>query len=111
MGVTAFFLIILVVVYLAFVKWLETKDRKRLEGTDEYLLSSLAMKRQCSTYQIFQVAGIEWGFSAQKIESDFNRYLKDMRIAPYVIRYVKEHVQSNHIKNQAIIHPPDSWST
>lgn len=110
MTATALILGGIVVIYLFAIRKIEANFRRKYEKSDEYLLSSLAMVRQCSTYKIFQDAGKKWGFSSQKIESDFNRYLSDMHIAHYVVRYVKENVTASDVKKQSIIHPPNSWS-
>lgn len=94
----AIMLVILVMLYFAALSYLNNRHaRTALISNDEYL-SSLALFRQCSVYNLFQCSAEEWRFSNSKIDSDFKSYLKTGHIPHYVVNYVKQNIRPEDVK-------------
>lgn len=94
----AILLVMLVMLYFAALSYLNNRHaRTAFISNDEYL-SSLAMVRRCSVYDLFQCSAEEWRFSSSKIESDFRSYLKTGHIPHYVVNYVKQNIRSEDVK-------------
>jgi hypothetical protein len=94
----AVFLVILVAAYFAALAYFERAHSRRAFITNDEYLSSLAMTRQCSVYELFRRSGGDWRFSGSKIESDFNAYLKTGHIPTYVANYAKQHIRPEEVK-------------
>jgi hypothetical protein len=47
-------------------------------------LNDLALRLECSEFEIFQRAGQKWNFSESKIQEDFKRYLLISELPFYV---------------------------
>lgn len=95
---TAIFFVMLVMAYFAALSFLENQHSKKAYITNDEFLSSLAIIRQCSVYDLFRTSGVEWRFSNSKIESDFQSYLKSGHIPHYVVNYVKQNIQIEEVK-------------
>lgn len=96
---TAIFFVMLVSVYFAALAYFEKEYcKKAFISNDEYL-TSLAIVRQCSVYELFQCSGVDWRFSKYKIETDFKAYLKTGHIPQYVVNYVKQNIRPEDVKS------------
>lgn len=96
---SAVFLVMLVAAYFAALAYFERAYSRRAFITNDEYLSSLAMIRQCSVYELFRMSGGDWRFSNTKIESDFNAYLKTGHIPTYVVNYAKQQIQPEEVKS------------
>jgi hypothetical protein len=91
--------VMLVLGYFAALAYFEKKySKKAFISNDEYL-TSLAIVRQCSVYDLFQRSGVDWRFSNSKTEADFKAYLKTGHIPQYVVNYVKQNIRSEDVKS------------
>ena len=98
-------LTVLAVVYIAVRNYLSSRSLKKSNRSDEELLSTLAMVRRCSSFDIFKTAGEEWNFSEGKIQSDFQVYLRTGDIPRYVATYARSNVTEADLKYRDIIYP------
>jgi len=90
-------LVILVMLYFAALSYFDNKHiKKAFISNDEYL-SSLAIIRQCSVYDLFICSGEDWRFSSTKIGNDFEAYLKTGYIPHYVVNYVKQNTRPEEV--------------
>jgi hypothetical protein len=94
---TAVLFVMLVMVYFVALSYFENQYSRKAFITNDEFLSSLAMVRRCSVYDLFLCSGVEWRFSNSKIEGDFNAYLKTGHIPPYVVKYVKQNIQPDEV--------------
>jgi len=112
--VKAIILVLLTVCYIILKNYLEGRFLKKYEQSDEFCLSTLALARRCSVYDIFRAGAEEWGFSDVKIEDDFRMYLRTGDIPHYITTYVRQHVHDIDREYRSLIHPsgslPRSWS-
>ncbi len=99
----AVFLIMLVVAYFAALAYFENAYCKNAFISNDEYLTSLAMVRKCSVYDLFRCSGADWRFSNSKIETDFNAYLKTGQIPQYVVTYVKQNIRSEDVKTLRLI--------
>ncbi|CAB5160582.1 hypothetical protein D3OALGA1CA_5588 [Olavius algarvensis associated proteobacterium Delta 3] len=110
----ALILIVLTVCYIMIKNYLEGRLLKEYENSDEFCLSSLAVARKCSTYDIFRTVAQDWGFSDAKVEDDFRRYLRTGDIPHYISSYVRKHIHDTDRRYGSMVHPggslPRSWS-
>ena len=67
----------------------ERRRAPRRDACEATRLSVLAFERRTSVYALFREAGRVWSFSTDKIEQDFNRYLRKGDIPHYVGRYLR----------------------
>ena len=74
-NINAVFLVMLVAGYFAALVYLENNHGKRAYISNDEYLSSLAMVRRCSVYDLFHCSGVDWKFSNSKIEADFSGIL------------------------------------
>ena len=95
---TAIFFVMLVMAYFAALSFFENQHSQKAFITNDEFLSSLAIIRQCSVYDLFRTSGVDWRFSNSKIESDFQSYLKSGHIPHYVVNYVKQNIQIEEVK-------------
>ena len=93
------FLVMLVAGYFAVLAYFENNHCKRAFITNDEYLSSLAMVRQCSVYDLFRRSGADWRFSNSKIETDFNAYLKTGHTPQCVVNYVTQNIRSEDVKS------------
>jgi hypothetical protein len=94
---TAIFFVILVSAYFAALAYFEKEySKKAFISNDEYL-TSLAIVRQCSVYDLFQSSGVDWRFSNSKIETDFKAYLNTGHIPQYVVDYVRQNIRPEDV--------------
>ncbi len=96
---TAIFFVMLVMAYFAALAYFEKQHCKKAFISNDEFLSSLAVVRQCSVYDLFRFSGLEWRFSNAKVESDFTSYLKTGHIPHYVINYVKQNIRVEDVKS------------
>jgi hypothetical protein len=94
----AIMLVMLVMIYFAGLSYLNNRHSRTAFISNDEFLTSLAMVRQCSVYELFQSSGVEWRFSNSKIETDFKSYLKTGHIPHYVVNYVKQNIRSEDVK-------------
>lgn len=99
MNWTAVFFVMLVMAYFAALSYFENQHCKKAFISNDEFLSSLAVVRQCSVYDVFRSSGVEWRFSNSKIESDFKSYLKTGHIPHYVVSYVKQNIPVEDVKS------------
>jgi hypothetical protein len=92
-------LVVLVMGYFAALAYFENNYCKRAFISNDEYLSSLAMVRRCSVYDLFRCSGVDWRFSNSKIETDFNDYLKNGQIPNYVVNYVKQNIRPEDVKS------------
>ena len=85
--------------YFAALAYFENNYCKRAFISNDEYLSSLAMVRRCSVYDLFRCSGVDWRFSNSKIETDFNDYLKNGQIPNYVVNYVKQNIRPEDVKS------------
>lgn len=95
----AVFLVMLVACYFAALAYFERIHCKRAFITNDEYLSSLALVRQCSVYELFHRSGGDWRFSNSKIEADFKAYLKSGDIPLYVVNYAKQNIRAEEVKS------------
>jgi hypothetical protein len=95
----AVFYVMLIAGYFAALAYFENTHCKRAFISNDEYLSSLATVRQCSVYDLFRFAGVDWRFSNSKIESDFKAYLKTGQIPQYVINYAKQNIRPEDVKS------------
>jgi hypothetical protein len=95
---TAIFFVMLVMAYFAALSYFENQHSKKAFISNDEFLSSLAIVRQCSVYDLFRSSGVQWRFSNTKIEFDFRSYLKTGHIPHYVVNYVKQNIQIEEVK-------------
>jgi len=93
------------VIYIGIRNYLTSRSLKKADRSDEELLSTLAMVRRCSTFDVFASAGAEWNFSEQKIRQDFQQYLKTGEIPRYVSAYARQNVTESDLKYRDILYP------
>ena len=93
------FLVMLVAGYFAVLAYFENNHSKRAFITNDEYLSSLAIVRRCSVYDLFRSSGVDWRFSNSKIEADFGDYLKNGHIPHYVVHYVKRNIRPEDVKS------------
>jgi hypothetical protein len=98
-------LTVLAVVYIAARNYLSSRSLKKSNRSDEELLSTLAMVRRCSSFDMFKAAGEEWNFSEGKIQADFQVYLRTGDIPRYVATYARNNVTEADLKYRDIIYP------
>ena len=91
--------------YIAIRNYLVSRSAKKSNRSDEELLSTLAMVRQCSSFDVFQEAGREWNFSEGKIRADFQQYLTRGEIPRYVSDYARRNVTETDLKYRDLIYP------
>ncbi|MGE5255669.1 MAG: hypothetical protein ACM3KE_03305 [Hyphomicrobiales bacterium] len=96
---TAIFFVMLVSAYFAALAYFEKEHCKNAYISNDEFLTSLAIVRQCSVYDLFQCAGVDWRFSNSKIETDFKAYLKTGHIPQYVVAYVKQNIRPDDVKS------------
>ena len=85
--------LLLMGVALAYVVLMLHIDRCRTQRhrqNDHEALNVLAFQRECSVFQLFIMAGAHWSFSRAKIEVDFNNYIREGEIPPYLRTFVHE---------------------
>lgn len=99
MNWTAIFFVTLVMAYFAALAYFENQHCKKAFISNDEFLSSLAVVRQCSVYDLFRSSGMEWRFSNSKVDSDFTSYLKTGHIPHYVISYVKQNIRVEEVKS------------
>ena len=90
--------LLLMGVALAYVLLMLHIDRCRTQRhrpCDHEALNVLAFQRECSVFQLFIKAGADWMFSRAKIETDFDNYIREGEIPPYVRAYVRENSTSH----------------
>jgi hypothetical protein len=92
-------LVMLVAGYFAALVYLENNHCKRAFISNDEYLSSLAMVRRCSVYELFHYSGVDWKFSNSKIETDFSDYLKTGHIPHYVANYAKQNIRPDEVKS------------
>lgn len=92
-------LVVLVMGYFVALAYFENNYCKRAFISNDEYLSSLAMVRRCSVYDLFRCSGVDWRFSNSKIETDFNDYLKNGQIPNYVVNYVKQNIRPEDVKS------------
>jgi hypothetical protein len=92
-------LVMLVMLYFAALAYFDNRHSKQAFITNDEYLSSLAIIRQCSVYDLFVCSGVDWKFSNSKIDSDFKAYLKTGHIPHYVVNYVKQNIRSDEVKS------------
>jgi len=98
-NINSVFLVMLVAGYFAALVYFEKNHCQRaFISYDEYL-SSLAMVRRCSVYDLFLCSGVDWKFSNSKIETDFSDYLKTGHIPHYVASYAKQNIRPEDVKS------------
>jgi hypothetical protein len=93
------------VAYIWIRKTAADRALKKANRSDEDLLSTLAMVRQCSSLDIFKAAGEEWNFSEGKIAKDFQQYLTRGDVPRYVGAYARAHVTEADLQYRDLIHP------
>ncbi len=76
---------------------------KPLHVSDDEYLSSLAMARQCSAFDIFRSAGEAWNFSKSKTQMDFNTYLRNGDIPHYVSGYTRKNTRLEDLQAHELI--------
>jgi hypothetical protein len=91
--------------YIAVRNYLLSRSAKLSKRSDEELLSTLAMVRQCSSFDVFKDAGEEWNFSEGKIRNDFQQYLTRGDIPRYVGDYARKNVTESDLKYRDLIYP------
>jgi hypothetical protein len=96
---TAILFIMLAMLYFAALSYFNNRYSKQAFITNDEYLSSLAIIRQCSVYDLFVRSGVDWRFSSSKIESDFKNYLECGHIPHYVVNYVKQNIRSDEVKS------------
>ncbi|MFP4392824.1 MAG: hypothetical protein ACOC43_13925 [Desulfohalobiaceae bacterium] len=80
--------------FLLGVHFWEKQKTAAQEPGDEELLSLLARLKETSELQLFLQAGEDWNIAEQRIQSDFDRYLLESRMPPYVRDYVRRQRQA-----------------
>ena len=112
--IKALIFVVLAFCYIALKNYFEGRLLREYENSDEYCLSSLAVARKCSVYDIFRKAAEEWNFSDGKVENDFRSYLRTGDIPHYISTYVRKHTRDMDRRYRALVHPggslPRSWS-
>ncbi|MCF8053178.1 MAG: hypothetical protein K9L59_18225 [Desulfobacterales bacterium] len=98
-------LTVLAVVYIGVRNYLSSRSLKASNRTDEELITTLAVVRRCSSFDVFKAAGEEWNFSEGKLHRDFQGYLKSGDIPRYVAAYVRNNVTEADLKYRDIIYP------
>jgi hypothetical protein len=96
---TAILFVMLVMLYFAGLSYFNNRYSKQAFISNDEYLSSLAIIRQCSVYDLFVRSGVDWRFSSSKIESDFKSYLECGHIPHYVVSYVKQNIHSDEVKS------------
>jgi hypothetical protein len=96
-------LVMLVMLYFAALSYFDNRHSKQAFITNDEYLSSLAIIRQCSVYDLFVCSGVDWKFSNSKIDSDFKAYLETGHIPHYVVNYVKQNVRPEEVKTLRLI--------
>ena len=90
--------VMLVAGYFAALIYFEKNHCKRAFISNDEYLSSLAMARRCSVYDLFLCSGVDWRFSKSKIETDFRDYLNTGNIPHYVASYAKQNIRPEEVK-------------
>jgi len=106
--------VLLALCYIVLKNYLEGRFLKTYEKSDEFCLSTLAVARKCSVYDIFHAGAEDWGFSEAKVESDFRTYLRTGDIPHYISAYVRKHLRDTDLAYRSLVQPsgslPWSWS-
>lgn len=79
---------------------------RRHDPTDDELLCALALRRDCSVYDIFKDAGNDWNFTDIRIDRDFDIYLKTNDIPLYVRQLLRSLPASRHAPSRQQPNPP-----
>jgi len=112
--IKALIFIALTLCYIILKNYFEGRLLKKYESSDEFCLSTLAVARKCSAYDIFHTAAKDWGFSEAKVESDFRRYLRTGDIPHYISTYVHQNIHDMDRRYRSLVQPPGalprSWS-
>jgi len=112
--IKALIFVLLTLCYIILKNYFEGRFLKKYEASDEFCLSTLAVARKCSAYDIFHSAAKDWGFSEAKVESDFRRYLKTGDIPHYISTYVRQNIREMDHQYRFLVQPPGSlprsWS-
>ena len=98
-------LTVLAAVYIGIRNYITGRSLKKENRSDEELVSTLAMVRRCSAADVFRLAGEEWNFSEQKIQRDFQQYLKTGEIPRYVGAYARKNVTEADLRYRDIVYP------
>ncbi|MCB2169122.1 MAG: hypothetical protein KQI78_15805 [Deltaproteobacteria bacterium] len=71
---------------------------------DERHLADLAFAIGCSVFDLFRSAGDRWNFSDQKVNADFQNYLRTDRIPPYVRQFLHHHPLNRNRTYQRLVY-------
>jgi hypothetical protein len=82
--------LILVILYLLFIKYAARKAAERRMLTDEEYIAKMARLRGRSEHDIFCIAAQEWHVSEKKADRDFKTYLKYNELPYYVKDYIRK---------------------
>jgi hypothetical protein len=99
----AVLLVMLVAGYFAALAYFDKYYCKEAFISNDEYLTSLAIVRHCSVYDLFHCSGVDWRFSGSKIEADFNGYLKTGHIPQYVVNYVKQNIRPEDVKSLRLV--------
>ncbi|MFW6401280.1 MAG: hypothetical protein ACOCY5_01265 [Desulfohalobiaceae bacterium] len=70
--------------FLLGVHFWEKQKAAAQKPDDEEFLSLLARLKETSELELFLQAGEDWDIAEQRIQGDFDRYLLESRMPPYV---------------------------
>ncbi len=93
-NITVVVLMAIVLVYFVLLRILKTFENQALAKealTDEVCLSMIALKRECSEYDIFLKSSGTWQVPKVKIKIDFDNYLTRGELPYYVRDYIRRH--------------------
>ncbi|MDZ7759241.1 MAG: hypothetical protein U5L00_03170 [Desulfovermiculus sp.] len=90
MGWTFWTAIIIVIGVLAAVHFWEKRSNCARELTEQEMLFVLARSTETSEFDHFRLAAKDWNISYPRIEADFNRYLLQSTLPPYVRDYLRK---------------------
>ena len=82
-------IVVMGLVYIAVIQHVSKKAGRPRKLSDAEMLTKLARLGDCTEYDIFRAAAVEWHVPARQIDDDFKRYLLDDLIPYYVNSFVR----------------------
>lgn len=87
---TSLIIVVTGLVYLAVIQYVSKKEGRPRKLSEGEMLTKLARLGNCTEYDIFHAAALEWHVPVSQIDDDFKRYLLDGIIPYYVNSFVRQ---------------------